>query len=241
MLIQIDKLVQLLESPVFTYLRMQLLEPERFPYLYKCLYGLLMLLPQSSAFAALKNRLNSVSAIGYLHIAPRGPPTTPSGVSTFERQNRLRNTTATGKDGDAAGIRWNELLDKFRQTQDRVRKSQLRQLTGQFDDAAATATAAVPSQQNRDRSSSPELTRRKPPHAPALTLPLRESRPSSAQSFGRPNPANQPSGMGGGGSTGTGSAGAGGAGGGHAKGKSSLSHLGRFTSGVGGGVRKGKK
>ncbi|KAI7484226.1 ARM repeat-containing protein [Hortaea werneckii] len=243
MLIQIDKLVQLLESPVFTYLRMQLLEPERFPYLYKCLYGLLMLLPQSSAFAALKNRLNSVSAIGYLHIAPRGPPTTPSGVSTFERQNRLRNTTATGKDGDAAGIRWNELLDKFRQTQDRVRKSQLRQLTGQFDDAAATATAtaAVPSQQNRDRSSSPELTRRKPPHAPALNLPLRESRPSSAQSFGRPNPANQPSGMGGGGPAGAGSAGTGGAGVGRAKGKSSLSHLGRFTSGVGGGVRKGKK
>lgn len=39
-----------------------------------------MLLPQSSAFAALKNRLNSVSSIGYLHIAPRpyvpsnGPP-----------------------------------------------------------------------------------------------------------------------------------------------------------------------
>lgn len=71
MLIQIDKLVQLLESPVFTYLRLQLLEPERFPHLYKCLYGVLMLLPQSSAFAALKNRLNSVSAIGYLHIAPR--------------------------------------------------------------------------------------------------------------------------------------------------------------------------
>ncbi|KNG45052.1 vacuole-associated enzyme activator complex component [Stemphylium lycopersici] len=71
MLIQIDKLVQLLESPVFTYLRMQLLEPERYPHLYKCMYGLLMLLPQSSAFAALKNRLNSVSAIGYLHIAPQ--------------------------------------------------------------------------------------------------------------------------------------------------------------------------
>lgn len=90
MLIQIDKLVQLLESPVFTCklespsrlsyvpelmaltdLRLQLLEPEKYPHLYKCLYGLLMLLPQSSAFAALKNRLNSVSAIGYLHIAPR--------------------------------------------------------------------------------------------------------------------------------------------------------------------------
>ncbi|KAJ8127020.1 hypothetical protein O1611_g6617 [Lasiodiplodia mahajangana] len=70
-LIQIDKLVQLIESPVFTYLRLQLLEPEKYPYLYKCLYGLLMLLPQSSAFAALKNRLNSVSSIGFLHTGPR--------------------------------------------------------------------------------------------------------------------------------------------------------------------------
>ena len=120
-LIQIDKLVQLLESPVFTYLRMQLLEPERYPHLYKCLYGLLMLLPQSSAFAALKNRLNSVSAIGYLHIAPRGsvPPTTPSSVSTFERQNRLKSR-------EEGGIRWTELLDKFRSTQERVRKAQQR-------------------------------------------------------------------------------------------------------------------
>ena len=52
-------------------LRLQLLEPEKYPYLYKCMYGILMLLPQSSAFAALKNRLNSVSSIGYLHVAPR--------------------------------------------------------------------------------------------------------------------------------------------------------------------------
>lgn len=89
MLIQVDKLVQLIESPVFTCeiltcprftllkltndldLRLQLLEPEKYPYLYKCMYGILMLLPQSSAFAALKNRLNSVSSIGYLHTAPR--------------------------------------------------------------------------------------------------------------------------------------------------------------------------
>ncbi|RAL61964.1 hypothetical protein DID88_002453 [Monilinia fructigena] len=89
MLIQIDKLVQLLESPVFTYLRLQLLEPEKYPHLYKCLYGLLMLLPQSSAFAALKNRLNSVSAIGYLHIAPRAVQTT-AGPSNYDRSSRLK-------------------------------------------------------------------------------------------------------------------------------------------------------
>lgn len=88
-LIQVDKLVQLIESPVFTCmcpnasraiqtrtnvwqdLRLQLLEPEKYPFLYKCMYGILMLLPQSSAFAALKNRLNSVSSIGYLHVAPK--------------------------------------------------------------------------------------------------------------------------------------------------------------------------
>ncbi|EME42650.1 hypothetical protein DOTSEDRAFT_81461 [Dothistroma septosporum NZE10] len=124
-LIQIDKLVQLLESPVFTYLRMQLLEPERHPNLYKCLYGLLMLLPQSSAFAALKNRLNSVSAIGYLHIRPsQASANTPSSVSTFERQNRLK----TREDGI---IKWAELLERFRATQDKVRQGQKRQLISQ--------------------------------------------------------------------------------------------------------------
>lgn len=92
-LVQIDKLVQLIESPVFTCelhrkvlrnlsltwdawnppvdLRLQLLEPEKYPYLFKCLYGLLMLLPQSSAFVSLRNRLNAVNSSGFLHIAPK--------------------------------------------------------------------------------------------------------------------------------------------------------------------------
>lgn len=40
---QVDKLIQLLES-----LRLQLLEPHSYCHLIKCLYGLLMLLPQAS-------------------------------------------------------------------------------------------------------------------------------------------------------------------------------------------------
>ncbi|KAI0015836.1 vacuole morphology and inheritance protein [Xylariomycetidae sp. FL0641] len=125
-LIQIDKLVQLIESPVFTYLRLQLLEPEKYPYLYKCLYGLLMLLPQSSAFAALKNRLNSVSSIGYLHIAPRPTTTTPSS-SSYDRPNRL------GKGREEGIIRWDQLLEKFRTVQDRARRAQ-RLMGGNLDD-----------------------------------------------------------------------------------------------------------
>ncbi len=50
LLMQIDKLVQLLESPIFVQLRLQLLEVDA-PFhasLLKSLYGLLMLLPQVS-------------------------------------------------------------------------------------------------------------------------------------------------------------------------------------------------
>lgn len=59
-LIQIDKLVQLIESPIFTYLRLQLLDTQHNYFLLKSLYGLLMLLPQSDAFTTLKNRLDCV-------------------------------------------------------------------------------------------------------------------------------------------------------------------------------------
>jgi vacuole morphology and inheritance protein 14 len=45
-LVQLDKLIRLLETPIFTYLRLQLLEPGRYTWLLKTLYGLLMLLPQ---------------------------------------------------------------------------------------------------------------------------------------------------------------------------------------------------
>lgn len=45
---QIDKLVQLLESPIFLHLRLQLLDVDSpsYPALLKSLYGILMLLPQ---------------------------------------------------------------------------------------------------------------------------------------------------------------------------------------------------
>ncbi|XP_061837224.1 protein VAC14 homolog [Nerophis lumbriciformis] len=59
-LVEVDKLVQLIESPIFTYLRLQMLDVENNPYLIKALYGLLMLLPQSQAFQLLSHRLQCV-------------------------------------------------------------------------------------------------------------------------------------------------------------------------------------
>jgi vacuole morphology and inheritance protein 14 len=62
---QVDKLVQLLESPIFIHMRLHLLEIEADYHsdLVKSLYGLLMLLPQSAAFRILRDRLASVTSM----------------------------------------------------------------------------------------------------------------------------------------------------------------------------------
>ncbi|GLE00230.1 hypothetical protein PINS_up008957 [Pythium insidiosum] len=71
---QVDKLVQLLESPIFIHMRLQLLEIQADYHadLVKSLYGLLMLLPQSAAFRILRDRLASVTnmatAIGRINL-----------------------------------------------------------------------------------------------------------------------------------------------------------------------------
>jgi len=114
MLVQIDKLVQLIESPVFTYIRLQLLEPEKYPHLYKCLYGILMLLPQSSAFLSLRNRLNAVNSAGFLHIAPKSTP------------NVLQTRSRIGRDE----IKWQELLTHFRSVQLRHEKGRRQAMGG---------------------------------------------------------------------------------------------------------------
>lgn len=64
-LTEIDKLVQLIESPIFAYLRLELLEVPCDQDLIKALYGLLMLLPQTEAFHTLRTRLNCVPSLQY--------------------------------------------------------------------------------------------------------------------------------------------------------------------------------
>lgn len=160
-----------------------------------------MLLPQSSAFAALKNRLNSVNAIALLHTTPSMPssarpsyvypsylphslsPTSPTlgpGTSSpSSHHNRQRSTekpiplslsthtigigtltpfansvaagsnipgssTSTvarlarrdqGGGSNSGEVRWNELLDKFKSTQERARRRNERAMRGEEDDA----------------------------------------------------------------------------------------------------------
>ncbi|KAK9805928.1 hypothetical protein WJX73_005859 [Symbiochloris irregularis] len=72
-LVQVDRLVQLLETPVFTFLRLQLLQPARYPALIRTCYGILMLLPQSHAFKTLHARLHSVPTQALLQLDTLSP------------------------------------------------------------------------------------------------------------------------------------------------------------------------
>ncbi|EST06141.2 Vacuolar protein 14 C-terminal Fig4-binding domain protein [Kalmanozyma brasiliensis GHG001] len=136
LLIQIDKLVQLLESPIFTALRLQLLEPERYPWLFKCLYGVLMLLPQSSAFVTLRNRLNAVNGLGFLHSVPRSSYAVRTGGKTGSSAGSASTGgvggTAAGTGGTAsmAEIKWGDLLHHFRVVQNKHERARRQAATG---------------------------------------------------------------------------------------------------------------
>ncbi|KDQ15363.1 hypothetical protein BOTBODRAFT_31687 [Botryobasidium botryosum FD-172 SS1] len=144
-LVQIDKLVQLIESPVFTSLRLQLLEPEKYPYLFKCLYGLLMLLPQSSAFISLRNRLNAVSSMGSLHIQQR-PTATISSRSKLGREE----------------IKWQELLTHFRSLQSKHEKSRRQSLFGEGALVSFSAGGGAGSQGSIASASAPSTASGRP-------------------------------------------------------------------------------
>ncbi|KAK8923988.1 hypothetical protein KSP39_PZI019579 [Platanthera zijinensis] len=63
-LVQLDKLIRLLETPIFAYMRLQLLYPDKYPWLFMVLYGLLSLLPQqSAAFKILRTRIKSTRSL----------------------------------------------------------------------------------------------------------------------------------------------------------------------------------
>ncbi|XP_077309665.1 protein VAC14 homolog [Lithobates pipiens] len=100
-LTEVDKLVQLIECPIFTYLRLQLLDVENHPYLIRALYGLLMLLPQSSAFQLLSHRLQCVP----------NPQLIRSGHSEAAAKT-------SPKDGSVQ-IDYNELLQHFEKVQNK--------------------------------------------------------------------------------------------------------------------------
>jgi Domain of unknown function (DUF3434)./HEAT repeat. len=106
-LMQIDKLIHLIESPIFVHLRLQLLDAEApyHTYLLKSLYGLLMLLPQSDAFHSLNDRLTSICNLrDNLGIRPSITASPSTGVIKNEESSIYES-----------GLHALDLLDRFDQ------------------------------------------------------------------------------------------------------------------------------
>ena len=102
---EIDKLVQLIESPIFAYLRLQLLDVQNNQDLIKSLYGLLMLLPQSEAFKLLRYRLD---CIPHYQLAMMN--------------DRQKTKTASDQRPCVSSINFQELLQHFQQVQAKHRQ-----------------------------------------------------------------------------------------------------------------------
>lgn len=115
LLTQLDVLVQLLELHIFLKLRLQLLEPDKHPYLYKTLYGILMIMPQSSTYNTLKNRL---AALANFHHSGLGLPVPIVPVSTPSTVGASSSTSTTSAQLSTKRKRINELAEKFARVND---------------------------------------------------------------------------------------------------------------------------
>uniref|UniRef100_A0A7N0ZTN5 Vacuolar protein 14 C-terminal Fig4-binding domain-containing protein n=1 Tax=Kalanchoe fedtschenkoi TaxID=63787 RepID=A0A7N0ZTN5_KALFE len=115
---QLDKLINLLETPVFAYLRLQLLEPARYVWLLKTLYGLLMLLPQqSAAFKILKTQLKTVPSFSFSNecYSSQGACYTQCGTNTPEDGNTEKETADNQK------LDFTSILQQFERIQSKHR------------------------------------------------------------------------------------------------------------------------
>ena len=95
---QLDRLLQLIETPAFAFLRNALTMPRAYPYLVRTLYSVLMILPQSSPqFGALQTRLQCAAQLQATLTAPDAPQGPPEGSSPPSRQAvKSRPSTVSG-------------------------------------------------------------------------------------------------------------------------------------------------
>jgi Vacuolar protein 14 C-terminal Fig4p binding len=117
---QIDKLVQLLESPMFVHLRLKLLDVEADYHapLLKSIYGLLMCLPQGGAFTLLNDRLTTVCNLrDNLGISPVNPGGGAAGGGSSSTDDDNYSIVAK------TGLSLEKLLDRFDEVSEQYREA----------------------------------------------------------------------------------------------------------------------
>ncbi|XP_010319386.1 protein VAC14 homolog isoform X1 [Solanum lycopersicum] len=138
-LVQLHKLIHLLETPTFAYLRLQLLEPGRYIWLLKALYGLLMLLPQqSAAFKILRTRLKTVPSYSFKE---EKVARTSSGIPFFNGGGGLQ-ISEDGNPSESShdmhnGINFSSRLKHFKQIQQQHRLHLKSETQSRFSSASS--------------------------------------------------------------------------------------------------------
>ncbi|KAK9497098.1 hypothetical protein O3M35_004475 [Rhynocoris fuscipes] len=112
-LAEVDRLVQLIESPIFIYLRLELVQVPYNFFLIQAMYGLLMLLPQSEAFHMLRHRLECIPKLHFFY---------HSGQNTNNIDTLKENAA---KNGNNYNIDFNDLVRHFKTLQDRHKQRKI--------------------------------------------------------------------------------------------------------------------
>lgn len=144
LLMQVDKLVQLIESPVFLDVRLALLRGTD-AHLLTALFGLLMVLPQGTAYATLRDRLTAVTTL----LSVRPPPAALRSAESDSRQAAAAAGAASSAAADervaagaAARAAFEEKLAAFADVQKSARASLSAEIRSRSV-VLATASAAV--------------------------------------------------------------------------------------------------
>lgn len=113
LLTQIDWVVQLIESPVFSPLRMKLLDLNVNQYLLQSLYGLLMVLPQSEAYKRLSHRLDQA----YKFMSIQSHFKSQSGLSATGRPAQPATKETVSKKTGSPATSYESLMKHYLQIQ----------------------------------------------------------------------------------------------------------------------------
>ncbi|CAF1919757.1 hypothetical protein HID58_048919 [Brassica napus] len=183
-LVQLDKLIRLLETPIFTYLRLQLLEPGRYTWLLKTLYGLLMLLPQqSAAFKILRTRLKTVptysfSGGGQISRASSGVP-----FSQYIHHREDGGAEDNNINNSHQGINFAARLQQFENVQNQHRGQTRNKVNYSYNTSSSSASKEV----RRSEDQQQQQQHKPPPSSTSLSVadnnrpPSRSSRKAPGQ------------------------------------------------------------
>ncbi|KAG0455502.1 hypothetical protein HPP92_024794 [Vanilla planifolia] len=166
-LMQLDKLIRMLETPIFAYLRLQLLEPFKYPWLMKVLYGLQMLLPQqSAAFKILRTRLKTVPRHPLMGDQPKRITSENPCIQMLQIEDGNRNQDQMNVQNS---INFASRLQQFEQVQNQHRMHFKSQKSSRISPSSAISQDLQTSEELRQAAASLEGSR--PPSRSSVINP----------------------------------------------------------------------